>query len=414
LLAFLAERTTTDLFVFSHGWNNDIAEARGLYKRFFDRINEAVQSGGVPGIAARKFAVVGILWPSKKFAESELIPSGAAGISSAVTVNFLSGELDNLKGVFDNPDADQNIEKARELVPKLENSPAAQKQFADLIRSLPNRAEAGLEDASDRFFALDGGDLMKRLSKPAFAPPARAGSSGGAASVTSRGGPSGGAAGIGSLFTGVKSAARNMLNYITYYQMKERAGIVGRSGVNQLIRRIQETNPELKLHLVGHSFGGRLVTSALLGPDDQPPIKVNSLTLLQAAFSHNSFAERFDGEHNGFFRKVVVDGMVDGSIVISCTKNDTAVGIAYPLASLIAGQNASDLGDKNDPFGGMGRNGAQKTPEATDGPLGPVGTAYNFEKGKVYNLNGDTVILGHSDISKPEVAHAVLTSIAGT
>jgi len=418
VLDFVSQHTISDLFVMSHGWNNDMDEARGLYKNFFDHVNNIASGGKVPGIESRKFAVLGILWPSKKFAEEELIASGAAGINSAVTVDFLQKQLDNLKGVFDNPSADADIEKAKQLVPQLENSPKAQHDFADLIRQLPKRRDTNPEDASDRFFTLDGTELMKRMSKPAFAPPAHSGATGSASALTSPGGslgsPKGGAAGIGSLFSGIKSAARNLLNFTTYYQMKERAGVVGRSGVNQLLREIQEKAPEIKTHLIGHSFGGRLVTAAAFGPDNQTPIKVNSMTLLQAAFSHNGFAQRFDGTHDGFFRKVVTDGRISGPTLITCSKNDKAVGVAYPLASLIAGQNAAGLGDKNDPFGGIGRNGAQHTPEASDGTLNPVGGAYQFQNGKLFNLNGDALIMGHSDISKDEIAYALLTSVATT
>ena len=411
VLAFGSQHSVTDLFVISHGWNNDMDEARALYKRFFDRVKDIASNGKVPGTDSREFAVLGILWPSKKFAEEELIPSGAAGISSAVTEDFLQKQLDSLKGIFDKPDADADIEKAKQLVPQLENSPRAQRDFADLIRQLPNRRETNPEDASDRFFTLDGTELMKRMGKPAFAPSAHSGAAGSASSITS---PSGGAAGIGSLFSGIRSAARNLLNFTTYYQMKERAGVVGRSGVNQLIRKLQTIASDIRIHLIGHSFGGRLVTAAALGPDNQQPIKVNTLTLLQAAFSHNGFAQHFDGVHDGFFRQVVTDGRISGPILITCSKNDRAVGIAYPLASLIAGQNASGLGDKNDPFGGIGRNGAQKTPEASDGLLGPVGGAYHFQNGKLHNLNGDALIMGHSDISKDEIAYALLTAVAST
>ena len=192
-----------------------MADARNLYKNLFDRVNEVLGKGSVSNLGPRKFAVLGILWPSKKFAEEELIPSGAAGISSAVTVESIQKQLDNLKGVFDRPDADANIEKARKLVPKLENSPSAQRQFADLIRSLPEKGKGSTEDASDSFFTLDGAEVMKRLGKPAFAPPSHAKPAAGA---------SGGAAGLGSFFSGITSAARNLLNFTTYYQMKERAG----------------------------------------------------------------------------------------------------------------------------------------------------------------------------------------------
>jgi hypothetical protein len=90
------------------------------------------------------------------------------------------------------------------------------------------------------------------------------------------------------------------------------------------------------------------------------------------------------------------------------------VGIAYPLASLIAGQNAAALGDANDPFGGLGRNGAQHTPEANAVTLSAVGDANKFVAGKLYNLNADKVISSHSDICKPEAAYALLSAVAAT
>ena len=76
------------------------------------------------------------------------------------------------------------------------------------------------------------------------------------------------------------------------------------------------------------------------------------------------------------------------------SRNDRAVGVAYPLASRIAGQDAAGLGDENDQFGGLGRNGAQHTPERVVGTLQPVGSSYTFEPGKIYNLNADAIIVG--------------------
>ena len=400
---------TTDLFVLSHGWNNDMAEARSLYKDLLGRMRDVIDGGQVP-LGARKLAVLAVLWPSKKFADEELIPSGAASAGSPVNATVVNRQLDALKGVFDNPNADAILAQAKLLVPKLDASPAARAQFADLVRSLPGSNVGSLEDASDRFFKVAGDELMNRLSRPAsIAPPKNA--AGGAMSLH---GPAGGAAGLGNFFTGMFSAARNLLNYTTYYQMKERAGLVGRTGVNPAIGKIRAQSPNLKVHLIGHSFGGRLVTAVALGPDGQAAQTFMTMTLLQAAFSHNGFAQKFDGSHDGFFRAVVIGHRINGPVVITCTENDKAVGLAYPLASLIANQTASAIGDANDPFGGIGRNGAQHTPEAQDGTLGAVGSAYTFNAGKLYNLNADAVIMGHSDICKPQVAYAVLKAVAST
>ena len=208
--------------------------------------------------------------------------------------------------------------------------------------------------------------------------------------------------------------ALDLLNCTTYYQMKERASVIGSTGVNQTLKTIQTQHPNIKIHLIGHSFGGRLVTAAAAGPENQLPVKVNTMTLLQTAFSHYGFAEKYDGTHNGFFRRVITSKTVSGPTLISFTQNDEAVGKMYPLASMIAGQVAAGLGDKNDMYGGIGCNGAQKTPEASDGVLLKLGGSYQFQRGKLYNLNSDAIIKGHSDICHNEVAYAILNAVSTT
>ncbi len=111
---------------------------------------------------------------------------------------------------------------------------------------------------------------------------------------------------------------------------------------------------------------------------------------------------------------MVSAALVSGPVVITHTKNDRAVGLAYPIASQIAGQIAASIGGKNDPYGGIGRNGAQKTPEAVDRNLLAAGGAYAFSSGKVYNLLADPFISSHSDVYGPEVAHAVVSAIAAS
>jgi hypothetical protein len=417
LMGLVEAGTVTDLLVLSHGWNNDMDDARDLYRDFVAHVRAQLSAARVAGAAGRSFAILGVLWPSKKFAEKDLIASGAAGLSSAVTDAVLIEQLEELKGVFTDPAADAKLERAKELVPDLEDRRSAREEFADLLRSVLPQAAADDEDASSSLFRLDGEQVMDRLSKPVRpAPPApgEAGSGGGAARAGDPASPAGGAAGIGRFFSGVRSAARNLMNFGTYYQMKERAGTVGRDGLSPILRDLRGRRPDLKLHLIGHSFGGRLVTAAAAGPDGQPAVKPDTLVLLQAAFSHNGFAREYDGTRDGFFRRVVADQMVGGPVVITCTRNDKAVGLAYPLASLIAGQAAAAIGDKDDLYGGLGRNGAQKTPEAIDGTLLTAGGGYQFQAGALYNLNSDLVINDHSDICKDEVAHALLAAVATT
>ena len=426
--AALMPNDPTDLIVLSHGWNNDMAEARRLYEKFLISFRKRVDAG-MPGIPGRKFAVLAVLWPSKKFAEEDLIPSGAAGVGSAIPDKFILEKLESLKGFFTHGDADKNLETAKALVPKLENSPAAQKQFAELIRSVvsPEAAQGkeGAEDGSADFFKLGGEDVMKRLSKPIPLAVPVAGHGGGAGIGGPAGGPgsgpgsmSGGAAGIGSFFSGIKAAASNLLNFTTYYQMKARAGTVGSQGLAPLLREIKSLHTPLKLHFAAHSFGCRLITSAVANLDksDANPtaIPVDSMSLLQAAFSHYGFSDKWDGMHAGAFRAVLTNHLVKGPIIATCTSNDKAVGLAYPLASILAGQVAAGVGDKHDKYGGLGRNGAQLTPEAVDAKLLPVGKPYEFQAGKIHNLLADDFVKGHSDICGEEVAYAVLAAISRT
>ena len=202
MLDFLSAGTVTDLVLMSHGWNNDMEEARALYRNFFAAMHRVMDAGTGRGLAARQLAVLGILWPSKKFAEEELIPSGAASAGSPISNAFLVQQLDSLKGVFDKPDADALLEQAKLLVPQLEDSPSAQRAFADLIRSLPAQQQGHPEDASDRFFTPPGDEMMRKLSRPALAtPPRPASTRGGATRLGAPGATpgTGGAAGLGQI-----------------------------------------------------------------------------------------------------------------------------------------------------------------------------------------------------------------------
>lgn len=404
----VAQQGITDLFIISHGWNNDMAQARDLYRRFFAGVRQVVGSGQV-SVADRKFAVLGVLWPSKKFADDELIPGGAASLGGDRLAG-LKTQLEALRDAFDNPDAPAILAQAEKLLPDLESKPQARKRFAELLRSLPAATadlQAGeAEDAADKFFSLAGDDLMDRLARPTGVAPARPGA-GGAAGMTS---PGGGAAGFNP-FGGIVSAAQNMLNLTTYYQMKARAGLVGRTAVNDLVRAIVAKVPSIRLHLIGHSFGARLVTSLALGPDGAAPLKFATLTLVQAAFSHNGFADKF--KTPGFFRKVLQEHRIAGPILVTHSSKDRAVGMAYPLASMIAGQNADSFGGPDDPFGGLGRNGAQNTTGVSALVL-PRDAGYGFQPGAIYNLNADDVILGHSDICKADVCRALLSAVSVT
>jgi len=414
----------TDLIIVSHGWNNDMADARSLYDELvgnIERLLDARKKSGSPpalkALAGRSYAVCQVFWPSKKFADADLIPGGGAASATKASDKALATMLEALKrdpvrlGGKDAPAArTKAIDRAIKAVPKLSTSAAARRTFVTALRSTMPRGKHAreIDDGSAAFLKASPEALFAALSGAVIAPGPGT-SRGGAATL----GGGGGAAGLGDFLSGVTAAARRIANFVTYYQMKERAGVVGSTGLAPLLRRCRRANPSLRLHLVGHSFGGRLVTAAAAGlPTHTPDV---TLSLLQAAFSHNALSADFGKGKAGFYRTVLADARVSGPVIITHTKNDQAVGVAYPLASRIANQVAAALGDENDPYGGLGRNGAQHTVEALghNATLGGRNTTYVFAPGTVNNLRADKVIKDHSDVRSEPVAYAVLCCTGG-
>jgi hypothetical protein len=368
-----------------------------------------------------------VFWPSKKFTDKDLIPGGAAGVDSGADAAILSAQLDVMKDtVEDDPAALAAIEAARALIPQLAMSKTAQDQFvAKLASAVPpvhGERDEGLDDARDALSGPDpvrGRDVLGRLSDPiVLDTPDDA--QGGAATFDP-GAPGAPdqvtAAGLFGLSGGILSGASMLANLFTYGTMKDRAGVVGRGGVVKTLAAIAAARPAIKIHLIGHSFGGRLVTAAANAL--AAGSAVESMLLCEAAYSHNGLAQRWDGTNDGSFRGVVAQRKVRRAIGITHSAHDWPVGIAYPLASRILNQVAQAFGGPDDKFGGMGRNGAQHTPESRDDVLMPVGHAYAPLDGTTFirNLSGDgtaagsVTISGHGDIAKPEIAYAWLTDV---
>jgi hypothetical protein len=397
----------TDVLVLAHGWNNDMPAARRLYTSLTDRIAEV--RGAVPEAAARNLVVVGVLWPSVRWADEDDIAGG--GVALETPAAALAGQV--AAAVDDTGAAD----RLRELVPDLESSSAARAEYLRVLRKLLPPAIEGDEDPppktlvagdADEAFGAAGGpetDLFDAADDTGGGAMLVAGPVVGGAD----GGSDGGGVGLLDVGRDFLRAARNLLNLTTYYTMKERAGNVGTVGVAGLLDAFAAAAPGVRRHLAGHSFGARVVAAA--SARHRP---IHSVTLLQGAFSHNGFARDYDGQrHDGLFRPAVSAAGMTGPLVVTHTVNDKAVGIAYAVASRLADQAASELGGPDDRYGGIGRNGALRTPEvfAPAMDLLEVGGGYPFAAGTVYNLRADRFIASHGDVTGPQVAYALLRAI---
>ena len=406
LLAHLSANPAADVFVLCHGWNNDMADARSLYEGLAKKMKEA------DAAKLAKSVFVGVYWPSKKFTEASLIPGGAASFEIAGMEKYLqhyeSALQDDIDDFAAGTTSAKPIDNLRKLLGRVDESPKDKNDFVSLLLSTVPKDTVGDVDASEQIASQDGGDLLERLAND---PDEEASSGGGAAGGVGDeddgpGNDVGEAASIAEFFGSLKNGVQNLLNVTTYYAMKERAGVVGKVGVAPMLSAIRQQNNATRINLIGHSFGCRVVAAAA----SFSGVKVNSIVMLEAAFSHYGIAKNYLGEgKDGMFRAMVTTG-TSGPIVITHTRNDKAVGLAYALASRIAGQVASAIGDKDDKYGGLGSNGAQFTPESVQQVLSPGSTAFTFNPGVVYNMRSDAVIGGHSDLIHPEVGALIMSA----
>lgn len=195
--------------------------------------------------------------------------------------------------------------------------------------------------------------------------------------------------------------------------MKQRAGTVGQHGLGPFIGDLASQAPNLHVHLIGHSFGARLVSFALAGLPGGQPSPVRSLTLLEGAFSHFAFAPKLPQDPA---RSGALKGMTErvaGPLLACYSSHDTAVGLFYPVASMTANDDAAGFTDDlMYRWAGIGHDGAQAVAAATM-TLQAKGTPYNLTPGQFTNLDSSAIVCqggspsgAHSDIVHPELGWA--------
>jgi hypothetical protein len=428
VLAQVPARGITDLFVFSHGWNNDHSTARRLYDGFFGLL--AAQLAANPADPPVVAGVAGVFWPSKRWSD-EPIPDfapaaamGAPGAAAATPVESAPAAaaaatvdeqtLADLHDAF--PAATEVLDRMAVLL----RGPAtdeAQAEFLSCLKEFARTTGRAEDDGEGTPTDLDGEPRMLQEASPGdlferYRDALRA------AGVEIADG-AGGQASIGDTLRGLWNGAKEALRQATYWEMKNRAGVVGRNGLGPLIDRLHTVAPQLRIHLLGHSFGARLVSYALAGlPDGLSPSPVKSLTLLQGAFSHFAFADPlpFDAGRHG-----ALAGMqrrIDGPLTVCYSSHDDAVGTFYPLASLAARDDSAGAHGATYRWGGMGADGAQNDDAALDAiqPAGP-GTTYRFSRDRILNVDASEVVCrggapsgAHSDIVHPELSWVVLAA----
>ena len=460
LLSGARARGVTDLVVLAHGWNNDRDVAYALYAAFFNLLAGQARRAGP---WAESLGLVGVHWPARRWPDEPAPdfepvgatwpgpgPAGLAGARAGAGPVGRRGTGRPRSAVLD----DETLNVLRATFPA--GAPALDR-MAHLLRTSPTQARVRAFANELRQFATvtddgcgddgcgDDGDAVPtspvraRAGRPVDGP-APAGPASALPAMldvdpvtlyarfldelrrchTPLDAAVGGAAGLVDPLRGIWYGAKEALRQLTYWQMKGRAGRIGRAGLGPVLTRLATMAPSVRIHLVGHSFGARLVSFAA---DAAQPAAggavrpVRSLTLLQGAFSRFAFAPALPF---GPVRSGALAGLparIDGPVSVCFSTNDSALGVFYPLASLAAGDDAAATPALAERWGALGFHGAPAV-GARSLPLAATGHGgYRLEHRRVHNVNATAVVRrggppagAHSDIVHPELTWLVLVA----
>jgi pimeloyl-ACP methyl ester carboxylesterase len=200
--------------------------------------------------------------------------------------------------------------------------------------------------------------------------------------------------------------------------MKDRAGRVGSAGVGPLLRDLLGASPSIKSHLVGHSYGCKVVLSAIASAPPLAAGAVTSVLLLQPAVNFWCFAGNVAGEGfaGGYHR---VAAAVKQPLLSTFSSHDFALRRTFHLVLT----RRADLGEvkvagliEPDRYGALGGWGPRGCPP----PLGQVvpmpaaGAAYPaLAPGgpHVIALDGEHTIGSHGDVVTAHTAWALLQQV---
>ncbi|GES11886.1 hypothetical protein Amac_054830 [Acrocarpospora macrocephala] len=391
------QRTTkpiTDVFILSHGWLNDHAQAQALYGDWiramadYAHVRQAEIQARRPGFRP---LLLGVHWPSAPWENPRTLVSLDQKVAFFTDLIGDRSAADDLGPLLEdaqaNPDPDTLSAQNEDRLHRIDEKSGLRK---DQVGALPGD-DRGDFDAG-RIFA----DYKRTWRDAVGDEPLR--------------------------------SALSPLWVTSFWKMKRRALDVGGLGVHTLLKTLQaaDESHQVRFHLAGHSFGGIVMSAALQGPPGGQPLArpAHSLALLQGALSHWSFARRIpDTERSGYFHPVIAANLVSGPMVVTRSAHDRALGWFYRMAATLTRDVHLNRRAKRLPhYGAIGTYGLAGL---TDAPLDlvvrPGQLRYRLEPGRRYNVDGSAVIVsssfsvqgGHSNLVHPELA-AVIWEAATT
>jgi len=399
----------TDVFVFSHGWNNDWATALERYRTFFTTYRTMVDREGF--VLGRDYrpVLVGVFWPS-----TALVLPNERGPQFAGVEDDAEAEARDLQLVADLGDTVPAAGRDR-FYELMDGDALDESEGRELLGLLEGVFGGGdLELAGDDERTVD--DLLAGWAtyQAATAPAAATGSATGFGTVGARragGGPQ--AAGFLD-----KLDPRKLVRLLTVYQMKDRSGVIGSAGVGPLLRRLLErAATSTRFHLVGHSYGARVVLNAVARPEGGPlPRQVDSMLLLQPAVNHLCFAAQLDSGNPGGYRSAL--SQVRLPILSTFSNHDFPLHDTFHL-SLRRGKDLGEIGIAGDEppsqYAALGGYGPRGLDEWAEVAIKQPADFYDLgtQAPEVWAVNGASAIKSHGDVVNEATAWALFNLVKG-
>ena len=399
LLKTLRSETFSHVFLFSHGWNNDWADATERYQDFIKGFGEMADRQGLSKSADYKPLLIGVFWPGISLVLPwERAPQFAGGAAPApVDADRFADEHDRTVTAIAAQLPEPKVARFYELASAETLTDAEAEELAALVLPLMAPSDEGGGEP------LDAKDLVGAW-KLAAAETSAAGAAFDVPDDESFGtsAPVPGAAPQAASWLGVLDP-RNPLRLATVWQMKDRAGTVGFAGVHDLVVDVLGATAA-HVHLIGHSYGAKVMLSACAA--GTLPRPVTSALLLQPAVSYLCFAVDADGQkHPGGYRGVLDPGRVVQPILATFSGRDVALARLFHFAV----RRKSDVGEQRiaagppsrfAALGGYGAGGLAAG-ESRQVSAALEGDTYGSVPAgvRVVSIDGSARIAGHGDVS---------------
>jgi pimeloyl-ACP methyl ester carboxylesterase len=398
----------TDIVAFSHGWNNAFGDAATLYAEFLRRFERLVADRR-PDRAFRPL-FMGVVWPSTwlDFSRGPRIAGGVGETASIVDAVMEMSEL------TERAQGEESAKRLRSLLGKDRLSADEEEELASLLTPVFGGRED--EETGDPARETRSEDILAMLREQEFAertggaPPESDGWGGiGEGGRPGAPQPAGGVGGLD---------PRIAIRAFSVYQMKDRAGAVGYHGVASLLREVLASAPGARVHVAGHSYGCKVMLSAVCEPSPLPR-PLSSLLLLQPAVSHLCFADVVPGRTGpGGYRSALEVDRLLRPILTTYSGRDVPLHATFHLVlrrgadlgeARIAAVLPTTAGPPPNRYAALGGYGPRNAGEKLVDPFPSAGEDYPWlDDAPIVGLDGSGGrIMGHGDVANDATAWAL-------